>query len=462
MPGTGFLDTHMPSLPQPPLYHSDGQIRDEVYVWGSFLQSRMYQQGVTCSDCHDPHSQELRAPGSNVCLQCHLGDRFATPEHQLLPAGSDNVVCVDCHMPETTYMQVDARRDHSFRIPRPDLSVAHDVPNACDGCHGDRGAGWARDALADLGRAPAPGEHWVDQLVAAHADPIDARNALLRLATNALAPAIIRATAIAATPMDGDAATVALVSERATSADSMIRWAVARSLTQSHPTVVANVGSQLLNDPVLAVRLEAVSALASLDLELLPQDSIADLQRVSDEFVAAQLVNAERAESHINIGNLRTGQRRFEEAEESYRTALRMNAQFVPAYVNLADLYRALGRDPEGEALLRSGLDSVPSDSQSALRHSLGLTFVRMGRMPEAVVELELAANSVEAEPQYVLAYALALDAQGQSRAAAEELEGSLKRFGEYPQLIAALINVYQRMGDEEAASALAARIRNR
>jgi tetratricopeptide (TPR) repeat protein len=262
--------------------------------------------------------------------------------------------------------------------------------------------------------------------------------------------------------MDGDAATVALVAERADSTDPLIRWAVASSLQRSHPAVIGSVGPKLLNDPVLAVRLATVTAMAPLDLELLPQASIADLQRGAEEFVAAQLVNSERAESHINIGNLRAGQRRFEEAEKAYRTALRLNPQFVPAYVNLADLYRALGRDIEGEELLRTALEGIPSDSQSALRQSLGLTLVRLGRLPEAIKELGLAANAADADPQYVLAYALALDAQGESAAAAEVLEGALQRFGEYPQLVATLINVYQRMGDEQAASALAARIRNR
>jgi len=461
-PGTALLDGYVPALPQPPLYHADGQILDEVYVWGSFLQSRMYQKGVTCSDCHDPHSLELRADGSNVCLQCHLGERFATAEHQLQPADSGDAVCVDCHMPATTYMQVDARRDHSFRVPRPDLSAEYGTPNACEKCHADQGAEWARDVLEDLGRSPQPGAHWVDSLVFAHRNPVDARGALLSLATNALAPAIIRSTAIAQTSMDGDPATIALVGERADSADPLIRWAVARSLQRSHPAVIASVGPKLLSDPVLAVRLETVSAMAPLDLELLPQASIADLQRVAEEYVAAQLVSSERAESHINIGNLRAGQRRFEEAEDAYRTALRLNPQFVPTYVNLADLYRALGRDIEGEELLRTALERIPPDSQSSLHHSLGLTLVRLGRLPEAVMELGLAANAADADPQSVLAYALALDAQGESAAAAEVLEGALKRFGEYPQLVATLINVYQRMGDEEAASTLAARIRNR
>ncbi|MGI9341614.1 MAG: tetratricopeptide repeat protein [Gammaproteobacteria bacterium] len=462
LPGDEFLDGYMPALPQPPLYHADGQILDEVYVYGSFLQSRMYQQGVTCSDCHEPHSLQLRAPGSQVCLQCHLDERFATADHQLLGPGADDVVCVDCHMPATTYMQVDARRDHSFRIPRPDLSAAHGTPNACDSCHADRPANWAADTLREIGRGAEPGNHWVDSLVAVHTAPWDSRNELLELATNALAPAIIRATAITSLSTGGDPVSMELLAERADSSDPMIRWAVARSLQQSHPAIAANAGPKLLRDPVRAVRLEAVSALAPLGLELLPQEVIPDLQSGIEEYIGAQLLNAERAEAHVNVGNLLTGLRRYDEAEESYRTALAVNPLFVPAYVNLADLLRGLGRDDEGESLLRSALERIPADSQSGLRHSLGLTMVRLGDLPAAVRQLGMAANSPDADPQYVLAYALALDAQGEQEAAAEVLEGSLERFGAYPQLVAALVNVYQRMGNEQAASALAARMRNR
>ena len=132
------------------LYFPDGQIRDEVYEYGSFLQSKMFHEGVTCSDCHDPHSLKLRAEGSGVCLQCHGAEKFATPAHHHHEAASKGAECVSCHMPERTYMVVDARRDHSFRIPRPDLSVSLGTPNACTGCHTDKDAAWAAATVKSL------------------------------------------------------------------------------------------------------------------------------------------------------------------------------------------------------------------------------------------------------------------------------------------------------------------------
>ncbi len=148
MPGTPFLDSYQPAYLEPGLYHADGQIDGEVYEYGSFLQSRMHSAGVTCSDCHDPHSLKLRAVNNALCAQCHMPARFdVTEHHHHAPAGA-GAQCVNCHMPTKTYMVVDARRDHSIRVPRPDLSVAIGTPNACTQCHTDRSAAWAASAVA--------------------------------------------------------------------------------------------------------------------------------------------------------------------------------------------------------------------------------------------------------------------------------------------------------------------------
>ena len=157
--GEPLLDHFVPETLREGLYHPDGQILDEVYEYGSFVQSRMYAEGVACSDCHDPHSLDLGTAGNAVCTACHqpqVPDRFPTlnaavydtPAHHFHEAGSPGAECVGCHMPERTYMQVDPRRDHSFRPPRPDLSVATGSPNACNACHTDRTAAWAAESIA--------------------------------------------------------------------------------------------------------------------------------------------------------------------------------------------------------------------------------------------------------------------------------------------------------------------------
>src|ERR1700712_25569 len=148
-PGAAFLDSYLPALLEPELYHPDGQIDGEVFEYGSFVQSRMYRAGVTCSNCHEPHSASLRAEGNGLCAQCHMPSKFDVPAHHHHEANSTGAQCVNCHMSTKTYMIVDDRRDHSFRVPRPDLSVSMDTPNACTQCHRDRAAVWAANSLAD-------------------------------------------------------------------------------------------------------------------------------------------------------------------------------------------------------------------------------------------------------------------------------------------------------------------------
>ena len=141
--GKPFLDYYRPALLTSPLYHADGQQRDEVYTWGSFLQSKMHANGVTCSDCHNPHSGKVRAEGNTLCATCHLPGKYDAATHHHHKTGSAGAACVACHMPTTTYMIVDPRHDHSLRVPRPELSVQFGTPNTCNGCHTNRDSRWA-------------------------------------------------------------------------------------------------------------------------------------------------------------------------------------------------------------------------------------------------------------------------------------------------------------------------------
>ena len=137
VPGCNFDDYYALQLLNVPTYHADGQIRDEDYVYGSFLQSKMFHNGIRCSDCHNPHSTKLIHKGNQVCTSCHQhpAGRYDSESHHHHKPGTAGAACVNCHMPATTYMDVDARRDHSFRVPRPDLSLSLNTPNACTGCH---------------------------------------------------------------------------------------------------------------------------------------------------------------------------------------------------------------------------------------------------------------------------------------------------------------------------------------
>ncbi len=424
LPGAEFLDGFRPALIEPPLYHVDGQIRDEVYVYGSFLQSRMYAQGVTCSDCHEPHGLTLRAPGARVCLQCHAAESFAVPAHHLHPAGSAGADCIACHMPVTTYMQVDARHDHAFGVPRPDLAARFGTPDACTNCHADRGAQWAADRLRERGRLHDT-DHWRDRLATLFGVPSAARSALASLAADPAVPGIIRATAIVQAPASGDAA---LWSQLAGHEDPLIRWAAARALRSAPTSMILTHAPAMLADPVRAVRIAAADALAPVNRSLLPATARRVIDAVLDEALDAERVNGERAEAQTNIGNWERRRQRPEHAELAFRTALELNPLFVPAYVNLADLYRTQHKDAAGEALLREALALLPG--QASLHYALGLLLLREERPDDARKELARAAAAVDATPRMALAHALLLEALGESEAALRSIDAARRRFG--------------------------------
>ncbi len=157
-----YHDANLISLISPPNYHLDGQIREEVFVLGSFLQSKMHQKGVTCRNCHDPHSGRTIVAGNGLCAQCHQSETYDVATHHHHPVNSPGSQCVNCHMPATTYMKVDDRRDHSFPVPRPDLAVKLGVSNSCNNCHETEisaSADWAVKALRSWGVSPTD-THW--------------------------------------------------------------------------------------------------------------------------------------------------------------------------------------------------------------------------------------------------------------------------------------------------------------
>lgn len=412
IPGARFLDSFLPALLESDLYFDDGQMRGEVYEYGSFTQSKMYAAGVTCSNCHDSHSLTLRAKGNAVCTQCHEPARYDQPGHHQHKQGSVGAECKSCHMPERTYMGVDKRFDHSFRIPRPDLSLAVGSPNACNHCHTDQSPSWAQQRLQQWFPASARrGHHFGLDLHAARSGQPDGEARLQALAGDAAQPGIVRATALAELAGMQRPANQALLQKTLVDPDPLVRLAAVRYLPQAGPQMMVTLGWSLLEDPVLAVRSETARVLAPLMQQSLPAAHREYLGTRIAEYQRTQQVNAERPESQLNLGLVAAAQGHIEEAEAAYRNALRFDAGFIPAYVNLSDLYRATGRDGEGEQLLLTGLKVVPDSAD--LHHALGLLYVRSQRMAPALTHLQTASELAAENARYGYAYALVLESTG-------------------------------------------------
>ena len=371
-----FMDYYRPALLSENLYYADGQIKDEVYVWGSFAQSKMQAAGVTCSDCHEPHSLKLRAEQELVCSQCHLPTKYASTEHHKHAAGSTGANCLDCHMPETTYMVVDPRRDHSIRIPRPDLSLVSASPNACNQCHSDQDTEWAAGHFMKLWpEAAEPFQNWTKATMLARSGKPQAEIALLKVIRDQQVPDIARATAISElppylSPLSSNALQVALTDQ-----SPLVRHAALGVLDSLPPDNRYQFASPLLKDPVLAVRIEAARISAPALRSQLPKAEYAVLLHALQEYVDAQNENADRPESHLNLGNMYSQSGDMVAAEKSYRQAIKLDPEFGPAYTNLADLYRTQGMDQSAGKVLKDGINMSPENV--ALYHSLGLMQAR-------------------------------------------------------------------------------------
>ncbi len=447
--GRPLLDTHRPALLEPPLYEDDGQIKDEVFEYQSFRQSKMYGAGVTCTDCHNPHRLTPVA-GNAACSRCHLPTRFDTPAHHFHKDGSKGAQCVACHMPTKNYMVVHARHDHSLRVPRPDLTVRLGMPNACTPCHRDRSPQWlAQAALKWWGPKRRSVAHYGETLHAGNRNLPGAERALSILANDQTKPAIARATAVDLLERYRGRSSPAV--ERALrDGDPLLRMAAVGALRHADPRLRAKLIPPLTSDPVRVVRIDAGRALADVPAALLTPEARRTASRALAEFIAAQRLDADRAEAHLNLGALYAETGKPEEAEREYRTAIKVNPRFPPAYVNLADLYRTQARDAEGERVLREGLALAPDDPR--LLHVLGLVLVRRQRLADALPLLERAATLAPSESRYAYVYAVGLYSTGEKARALTVLKEARERHPGDREILQAL-TTYSRDGGDLAAA---------
>ncbi len=457
--GEPLLDHYLPRLLDAGMYYADGQIDDEVYVYGSFIQSRMFQAGVTCSDCHEPHSLQLRAPGNGVCLQCHAATKYDRASHHFHAPGSTGASCAECHMPPRNYMVVDPRHDHSMRIPRPDLSVRLGTPNACNNCHEDESPGWAAGQVRSwYGQAPGGFQSYAQALHDARHVQAHSADSLAALIRDTQTPAIARATALAQIGPYLDAATVDVLTLGLSDTDPGVRAAAVAQLESVPAEIRVRLAFPMLEDPVRAVRIEAARSLAPIPTGDLPEHQRLQLDKAVREYIAAQQVMAERPEAQVNLGNLYAALGEAEQAAVAYETAIDLNPAYVPAYVNLADLYRAQGKEAGAENALRRAARVSPGNAD--VHHALGLSLVRQQRTQEGVEALRLASTLNPDNPRYIYVYAVALNSTGEPEKAIMTLQGAHNRHPDNRDILSALVAFHRDAGNQAAARSYAEKLR--
>lgn len=413
--GLPLLDFYRPELLSDPLYFADGQQREEVFISGNFAQSKMHQAGVTCSDCHEPHSQQLRAEGNALCSSCHLSTEFDRPEHHFHPANSSGAQCVSCHMPERTYMVIDPRRDHSITVPRPDLARQLGAPDACTSCHTDQKPAWAAQQIVNWfpqGRWQEP-SHALSMAAADRGVPT-AQPDLAALAVDAKLAPIIRGSAAQRLNPEAGVQPLAAVVRNLGDEEPLVRLGSIRAMQDASVELRRRHLLPLLDDPLRSVR----SLVASLLVDApIPVSHQAVFARALGEYEQELEINADRAAYLNQLALLRLRQGRSGEAEEAWDRAINTEPLHIAAYLNLADLLRSQGREKATERLLHDALELMPEEG--LLHYALGLSLVRQQQRTEA---LEYFRKGWELSPEdprtgYVLAVALEPEAPDEALA---------------------------------------------
>jgi tetratricopeptide (TPR) repeat protein len=468
-----FLDHFMPEMLRTGLYHADGQVDGEVYVYGSFTQSRVYHRGVRCVDCHEPHSLTLLGVGNGLCALCHqekpdqqrfptlVAKRYDTPEHHFHPEGGgegdgspgkegSGTACVDCHMQARVFMGVDPRHDHSLRVPRPDLTVAYEIPNACNACHADKSAEWSVEAVARwYGPERRQEPHYGAVFAAARAGAPEAAAGLIALAGDAELPAIVRATAVELLEPYGREA-FAAIAAATRDGDALVRAAAVAALDPVPPEQRLSVAAPRLDDPVRAVRVEAARVLAAVPSDRFDPNARRAFAAALVECRAAQRAMADTAEAHFNLAVLHADQGEIDRAEKAYRTSIAMDPEFLPARFNLATFYNELRRNADAERVLREGLVRFPDEGE--LHYSLGLLLSEEQRLEEAVEELARAAELLPGRARVRYNFALALQHLGRRDEAEAALLSARATDPSDPGIVHAVAVFYLQQGDWERA----------
>lgn len=424
--GEPFHDGYQPSVLTDQLYHHDGQVDEEVYVYGSYVQSKMFHADVRCTDCHNPHSMKLKLPGNSLCLQCHQGD-YNTPAHHFHPIGSTGASCVECHMPHTTYMGVDDRRDHSIRIPRPDLAKQLGTPDACTQCHEDQTQEWAADHFKAWWGPGPRNAHYGEIIAAARRAHPGSMDRLIALANDDDRPGIVRAAAIETIGRQapGREAIQAIIGSLSDDKPEVRIQGLAALI--GYPAEQRSPAIALLDDPVRSVRAQAARSVAPLAGRFDETQSAA-FEKAQGEYFRMQEAILDRAAGHLNLALFYSDLGQLDKAEAAYRDASRVEPEFVPARINLAELLFGQNRPKEAEEEFRKAIEeALLPENKGVARDALARFLIRLKRYDEGIEELRLATELLPNHAQTHYFYGVALNSTGRFEEALPYLQHAQK-----------------------------------
>jgi predicted CXXCH cytochrome family protein len=403
-----FGEKYLLSLITNDNYYADGQIYNENFVYGSFLQSKMAKNGVVCSNCHDPHTAKLTMPEEVVCLQCHQAQSYAQKSHHQHQDDSAGAQCVNCHMPETTYMQVDDRRDHGWHKPTPNIAKQFGTPDTCLSCHEDKDSNWSSNYVSKwFNKGQATDEEPFAPIFAiADGGYQNVAQHLSKIAQSQEYTDIIRASALTRMENNPDTNTLIAIARNVKHSDSNVRRGAIDGAVNLKSAEKWRILSPLLTDSILGVRSEAAMALVPL-WKMLSTEQKQELSPALADYMEIQDFNADRGYSHTNKAIVWGYQNKVAEALASYRQSMRIEPYFAPAYINMAELYKREKQDKKAIDTLKEGRKANPSDS--GIPYSLGLAYIRAKDVNQAQQYLKTAAELAKTNARYYYVYSLSL-----------------------------------------------------
>ncbi len=375
--GVAFDDQFMLQTISSEFYHSDGQIKQEDYVMGSFAQSKMYTTGVKCADCHNVHSSKLKLQGNALCMQCHE-PTYNSESHHFHKGQSESTQCVSCHMTGAVFMGNDFRRDHSFRVPRPDQSVEYNTPNACTGCHQEKSDEWASTWIEKWYGKERP-DHFSDHLLIASQSSYDdrAREDVLQFINNLNYPAIARATALEYYPINDVQEDFDMLITALKDSSALVRYNALSKFRQYPLDQKVGLALDLMLDETALVRIGSAQLIAEMDLSQLPPEQRGLAQKVRNEYVNMMRANADFPLGRLQLGDYYYKQQNIQRAIKEYEMALKMDSLLIPVYTNLATAYSIVGENEKALQTLNTLIAIEPMYARAyylrgLLQHEVG------------------------------------------------------------------------------------------
>lgn len=450
-----LMNTHIPEIPTTEFFHADGQVDDEDYIYTSFLQSKMFHRQVTCSNCHNAHSGKLVKPITQVCRQCHEA-KYESIEHTHHTVAQ--ATCVSCHMPAKTYMGNDLRHDHSFRIPRPDQSVAYGTPNACNSCHADRSAKWSAEAIVKW-YGPARKYHFSDDLIPGSKGGVAAEKHLQKLVSDTAVPDIIKATALHYMRNMGTISALASLKKGLSDPDAQVRYRAIQSLTSFPMQQWKDDLLPLLSDRVRSVRMAAADALTGSGLAI-PTDHKLTFDKAKKEWQDYLLYQADFSVGNVMIGDYFYRQKDLQQAEKFYLRGLKKDSLMNYVRFNLSALYNAQSRNADALSILNQAKAIDPLNPR--VYYQTALLQVEMNTMPAALDNFKRAVQLGSTEPRLYYNYGLLLQQQGSVKDAEQVFVKGLAIDPDNVSIYYALTVMHLQQGNKAKAIASAQELKKR